>query len=122
MRAALAPARSSRGERSGDELLFARNLTWWGTERGLGPALGQVRFRTVTDPGERLALLVAGDLQAADGLGREQARETRRHPLVEALPAGSGEFLGLERSVRGILSGREIPSLSGVWIALVGSS
>jgi peptide/nickel transport system substrate-binding protein len=108
-------------ERTDGEVLLVRNLTWWGTERDLGPALDQVVFRTVADPGERLALLVAGDLQAADGLGGEQARETRRHPLVEALPAGDGKWLGLERSVRGIPSGREIDSLSGVWITTVGS-
>ncbi len=108
-------------ERSRDEVLVARNLTWWGTERDLGPALDQVQFRTVADPGERLALLVAADLQAADGLGPEQARESRRHPLVEALPTGEGEWLGLERSVRGITNGREIPSLSGVWLTSIGT-
>ena len=88
-------------------MLVARNLSWWGTERDLGPALDQVEFRTVADPGERLALLVAGDLQAAEALGPEQARESRRHPLLEVLPTGEGEWLGLERSVRGITSGAE---------------
>lgn len=107
-------------ERTGEQVLLVRNPGWWGTERNLGPAVDQVAFRTVPDPGERLARLVAGELQVADGLGSEQARETRRHPLVEALPSGGGSWLGLERSVRGISSGTEIPSLAGVWITAVG--
>jgi peptide/nickel transport system substrate-binding protein len=108
-------------EQGGGEVLLVRNQAWWGTQRDLGPALDQIGFQTIADPAERLALLVAGDLQVADGLGAAQARETRRHPLVEALPAGDGEWLGLERSVRGISSGYEVPSLAGAWITTVGA-
>jgi len=108
-------------ERSSAETLVARNVAWWGTERDLGPALDQVHFRTVIDPDERLALLGMGDLQAADALGPEQAREARQEPLIEVLPAPGGDSLGLERSVRGISSGREVPSMAGVWVTGIGS-
>ncbi len=108
-------------ERSIAETLVARNLAWWGTKRDLGPALDQVRFRTVADADERLALLAAGDLQAADALGSEQAQEAKSEPLIEVLPSSGNESLGLERSVRGISSGREVPSMAGVWVTRVGS-
>jgi peptide/nickel transport system substrate-binding protein len=103
------------------ETLVARNLSWWGTERALGPALDQVRFRAIADADERLALLEAGDVQVADALGPAQAREASRQPLLEVLPAEGDSSLGLERSVRGITSGEEIPSLSGVWVTRVDS-
>jgi peptide/nickel transport system substrate-binding protein len=102
------------------EVLVARNLNWWGTDRDLGPALDQVRFRVVADPDERLALLSGGDVQLADALGPEQARAARREPLLDVRPGAAGTSLGLERSVRGITSGREIPSLSGVWVTRIG--
>jgi peptide/nickel transport system substrate-binding protein len=123
-------ARMAREERSGTgpfELrerdaggaLVARNLAWWGSDRGLGPALDQVQFRVSTSADGRLALLEAGDVQVAEALGPSEAREARRNPLLEIL-RGAGASLGLERSVRGITSAREIPSLSGVWVARVG--
>ena len=99
--------------------LVARNLTWWGTERGLGPALDQVEFRVSTGADGRLALLEAGDVQVAEALGPAEARDARRDPLLAVL-RGGGNSLGLERSVRGIDSASEIPSLSGVWVARVG--
>lgn len=108
-------------EQDSRETLLARNLAWWGTERDLGPALDQVALRAVPDPGERLALLAAGDVQVADALGPAEVAEARAEPLIEVLPAGDGRGLGLERSVRGITSANEIPSLSEVWLTLVGS-
>ncbi len=108
-------------EHSSGEVLLARNLGWWGTRRDLGPALDQIRFRTLADPDERLELLAVGDLQAADALGERQAQEARGEPLVEALPSFDETVLGLERSVRGIDSGREVPSMAGVWITRVGA-
>lgn len=109
-------------ERSGGELLITRNPAWWGSRRDLGPALDLVRFPLVADADARLALLAAGDVQAADQLGADQARAVRRDPLLELLPArGSGGGLGLERSVRGVANAREIPSLSGVWVTRLGS-
>ncbi len=103
------------------EVLVARNLSWWGIERELGPALDQVHFRVIADADERLALLAAGDVQLADGLGPEQVREARAQPLLDLLPAEGDRALGLERSVRGITSGDEIPSLSGVWVTRINS-
>lgn len=107
-------------ERGTGSVLVARNLSWWGTERGLGPALDQVEFRVVQDPDDRLALLSAGDVQVADSLGPTQARAARRDPLLEVLGGGTAA-LGLQRSVRGITSAREVPSLSGVWVTRVGA-
>lgn len=107
-------------ERDPEAVLVARNLAWWGIERDLGPALDQVQFRTVAGAGERLALLAAGDVQVAEELGPSQAREAGRDPLLEVLAGGGEGALGLERSVRGIASAREVPSLSGVWVTRVG--
>ena len=107
-------------ERSGGELLIARNPAWWGTKHDLGPALDLVRFPFVADADARLALLAAGDVQAADRLGTDQARTVRRDPLLELLPGRGSGSLGLERSVRGIASAREVPSLSGVWVTRLG--
>jgi ABC-type transport system substrate-binding protein len=101
------------------EVLLARNLEWWGTDRDLGPALDQVHFRVVPDPGERLEQLARGDVQLADQLGPAEARAARRQPLLEVLPSVGDTYLGLERSVRGITSGSEIPSLSGVWVTRI---
>lgn len=117
-------ARSGTGpfelrERDAGGALVARNLTWWGTERGLGPALDQAEFRVSTSAAGRLALLEAGDVQVAEALGPAEAREARRDPLLVVL-RGGGSSLGLERSVRGIGSASEIPSLSGVWVARIG--
>jgi peptide/nickel transport system substrate-binding protein len=106
-------------QRDASEVLVARNLAWWGSERDLGPALDQVVFRVVPDPGERLALLAAGDVQVADGLGQSEVADARRQPLIEVLPAEGGRGMGLERSVRGITSATEIPSLSEVWVTRV---
>ena len=106
-------------ERGGGGVVVARNLDWWGTERGLGPALDQVDFRVIPDPADRLALLEAGDIHVAEALGAAQVREARQDPLLEVL-GGGDEALGIERSVRGITSATEIPSLSGVWVTRVG--
>jgi peptide/nickel transport system substrate-binding protein len=106
-------------ERDSDSVLVARNLSWWGTARGLGPELDQVEFRTVADPDDRVALLEAGDVQVAESLRREQARRVRADPLLELLPGGAAGSLGIQRSVRGITSARGVPSLSGVWVTRV---
>ena len=103
-------------ESSPDEVVVARNVDWWGTPRGLGPALDQVIFDTLPAPGERYRLLRAGDVEAADELPPEQLDHLRHDPLLTSLPGPGDTVLGLERSVRGIESGREIPVLSGVWL------
>jgi peptide/nickel transport system substrate-binding protein len=108
-------------ERSRMASLIARNVEWWGSTRDLGPVLDQVAFRVVPNPEDRYRLLRAGDVQVADGLGADQVARLRRDPLLTSLPVGDGTALGLERSVRGIDSGRGIPSLSGVWLSRIGA-
>jgi peptide/nickel transport system substrate-binding protein len=107
-------------ERDRTRLLLARNSAWWGTVRGLGPALEQVEFRIVPDPAERLELLNSGDVKVASGLGPFSLQKANGDPLLSTLRGDNGG-LALERSVRGIDSAREIPSLSGVWLTAIGS-
>ena len=107
-------------ERGSGTLLLARNTAWWGLGRGLGPALDQLEFTTVADGRDRLELLAEGEVQAADSLGRQLAREARSDPLLTALPQGDGEWLGLERSVHGIDSARAVPSLQSAWLTSIG--
>ena len=108
-------------ERSRTRLLLARNVDWWGATvaGGLGPALEQLEFRIEPSSAVRFALLDAGDVQLADELGLAQARHARLDPLLDVLPGGGGTWLGVERSVRGVTSARDIPSLSGAWLTRV---
>jgi peptide/nickel transport system substrate-binding protein len=125
-------ARLARGERAGTGafelrernsrgVLLARNVSWWGTKHGLGPAVDQVELRTVGGAARRLTLLRRGQVQVIEGLRPAQVARLRRDPLLTALPGGDGSALGLERSVRGIDSAREIPALSGVWLTQIGT-
>ena len=121
-----APARAGLGpfelrERSADHALLARNLNWWGTDHGLGPALDQVDLRVAAGAAQRLRMLRSGEVQAADELGSAQIRKLRRDPLLTFLSDHRGEALGLERSVRGIDSAAEIPILSGTWLTTIGA-
>lgn len=106
-------------ERGDGRSLITRNLDWWGSARGLGPALDEVEFRTVPRADERLRLLKAGTAQVADDLGSEERARVRRDPLLTTVDVG-GASVGLERSVRGIGSSGGTPSLSGVWLTRVG--
>jgi peptide/nickel transport system substrate-binding protein len=106
-------------EASPDRLLLARNTAWWGTGERLGPALEQVIVRAEPSGAVRAALLDSGDAQLADQLDTEQARFVRQNPLLATLPAPGGLALGLERSVRGVRSATEIPSLAGAWLTTV---
>jgi peptide/nickel transport system substrate-binding protein len=108
-------------ERTSTHALVARNVDWWGTPRGLGPALDQVDFRVASSAGERLRMLRMGDVEAADELGPTQLDRLRRDPLLTALPGPNGTGLGLQRSVRGIESARDIPILSGAWLTTIGA-
>ena len=105
-------------ERDGSHTLLARNTSWWGSSAkvDLGPALDQVQLRTTASPSLRLAMLDAGDAQLADELDPEQADQARDDPLLSVLQSTGGTFLGIERSVRGVDSGREIPALSSAWL------
>jgi peptide/nickel transport system substrate-binding protein len=107
-------------ERDRTRLLLARNSAWWGTPRGLGPALEQVEFRIVPDAEERLALLEAGDVRAASGLGPFSLQQANGDPLLTTL-RGNEVGIALERSVRGIDTAREPPSLQAVWLTSIGA-
>jgi len=108
-------------ERGPSEVVVARNTGWWGTRHQLGPALDQVQFRVVPSAAERLTLLRRGEVQVADRLSAGDARRLARDPLLSALPSPGGTALGLERSVRGVNSATQIPSLSGAWLTRIGA-
>jgi peptide/nickel transport system substrate-binding protein len=107
--------------RSALELSLARHRGWWGSRRGLGPALDQVLFSVVPGEFERAAQLRAGEVRVAAELGPAAAKSLQRDPLLAVVGAGSGHALGLERSVRGI-EGRRPQPFSGVWLALLGQA
>lgn len=132
-RAVRSPRTLARGERTGTGafelrergptgVLIARNTEWWGTEHQLGPALDQVQFRVVRGAAQRLMLLRRGEVQVAERLGPAQVARLRRDPLLTELPGPGGTGLGLERSVRGIETAGEIPTLSGVWLTRIGTA
>jgi peptide/nickel transport system substrate-binding protein len=102
-----------------ERLLLAPNTGWWGAAHDLGPALAMVEFRVEPSASERLELLRRGEVQVAEALGPDQLEQLRRDPLLVGLPGEGGEALGLERSVRGIESGAEVPSLSAAWLTRV---
>jgi peptide/nickel transport system substrate-binding protein len=104
-----------------DRALIVRNTRWWGGQLQLGPALDQVALPVVPDPAERLELLRSAQVQVADQLDRAAVERLKREPLLTYAGTGRGPFVGLERSVRGIDSGREIPQLAGVWLTTIGS-
>lgn len=108
-------------ERDSTLTLLARHTNWWGAFAGvdLGPALDQIELRTEASPSLRLALLDAGDAQLADELAVDQAAQAEGDPLLSVLGGPGDAFLGLERSVRGVTSAREIPPLSSAWLTQV---
>jgi peptide/nickel transport system substrate-binding protein len=116
-RAGSGPFRLSN--RSGGEIVMARNRRWWGSRDGLGPALDRITFILAALPPRRAALLRGGRVRVAADLTRAEAQRLRRDPLLTAVGVGSGHAIGVERSVRGIRSWRPDP-LNGVWLALVG--
>ena len=105
-------------ERDGSHALLARNTGWWGSSARveLGPALDQIELKITPESSLRLAMLDAGEAQLADELSPGDARQASSDPLLSVLPSGGGTSLGLERSVRGVDSGREIPALSSAWL------
>ena len=109
-------------EVSATELLLARNTAWWGSAERLGPALEQVILRIEPSAPVRLALLDSGEVQAADELDARQAEFARADPLLTVLAGPGGSWLALERSVRGIDSGTEVPALSEAWITTVSAA
>jgi peptide/nickel transport system substrate-binding protein len=107
-------------ERERGTIVIARNVGWWGSRIGLGPALDQVEFRVAPGGRERLALLRGGTAQAADSLRPAARSAIRRDPLLTYVAGGGDRILGLERSVRGIDSASTIEPLSQVWLTRVG--
>lgn len=101
-------------ERSPDRLLLARNIDWWGSDRGLGPGVDQLEFVVVSDAGERLDQLREGSVQVAD-LARTERGRLRRDPLLTFVGRPGPRGLGVERSIRGIPAGEAAPSLNGAW-------
>jgi peptide/nickel transport system substrate-binding protein len=106
-------------ERLARTVTIARNTAWWGTSRRLGPALDSVEFRYIAAGSERARLLARGEVQAAAGLDATDARAVAHDPLLEVQRGRDGTALGLERSVRGIGSADEVPTLSSVWLTTI---
>jgi peptide/nickel transport system substrate-binding protein len=106
-------------ERAADWMLLARNADWWGSDRGLGPALDQLELPIVEGSPQRLAELEEGSVQVAGELRPSQVRRLRRDPLLTALPDGIGTATGAERSVRGIPAGTPAPPLNAVWLTRI---
>jgi ABC-type transport system substrate-binding protein len=103
-------------------VVLARNTNWWGTSRGLGPALDQVELRAVTSASARARLLRRGDVALAWGLTHAAAERLARDPLLTSLVGPDHASIGLERSVRGIDSATAVPLLSGVWLTTIAGS
>ncbi len=104
---------------TGAAVVLARNTRWWGTARGLGPALDQVELRIVPSVDARARLLRHADVEAAWGLGTAAAARLRRDPLLTSLVGPGHSSVGLVRSIRGIDSATEIPLLSAVWLTTI---
>lgn len=111
-------------ERDGSSALLALNTSWWGSAAKveLGPALDQIELKITKDSGLRLAMLDAGEAQLADELDPDDAEQASSDPLLSVLPSRGATSLGLERSVRGVHSGHEIPALSGAWLTGLNSA
>lgn len=99
-------------------VVLTRNRGWWGSARGLGPALDAVAFRAIGRRASRLALLRDGSVRAAGDVGRTAAERLRADPLLTSVAPASPYAIGLERSVRGIDDWRP-QSLSGVWMTSI---
>jgi peptide/nickel transport system substrate-binding protein len=107
-------------ERERGTIVVARNVEWWGTRAGLGPALDQIEFRVSPSVRERVLQLRSGTVQVADSLPPSAGRRIRRDPLLTYVTGTGERVLGLERSVRGIDTASAVDSLSQVWLTQVG--
>lgn len=106
-------------ERDAGGALLARNTGWWGTDTGLGPALDRIELEYVALAPERQRRLEEGEVELASGLDGSEAKAVGENPLLATLPSGGGSSLGIERSVRGIDSGRLTPSLASAWLTTI---
>lgn len=89
--------------------------SWWGSAKGLGPALDDVIFLAARSERERLSLLQAGTVQVADPLSSAALGTAAADPLLNVL-GGPATGIGLAGSVRGLDSAAAAPILSGVWL------
>jgi peptide/nickel transport system substrate-binding protein len=107
------------GSRLHGAVVLTRNRSWWGTARGLGPALDSVRFRTVDSRARRIELLRAGRVQVAGDVGAAAPR-LETDPLLASAGAATSHAVGFERSLHG-LTGRSRQPLSEVWLTSIDS-
>jgi peptide/nickel transport system substrate-binding protein len=121
------PARAGTGpfevrQHSADQVVLARNATWWGTALGLGPALDSIELDYVAPARARANLVRAGDAQLAIGLTAPTAAVLDNDPLVTVKRAAGGQgATALERSVRGADLSGPAPLLSGAWLTTIGA-
>jgi ABC-type transport system substrate-binding protein len=106
-------------EQSADEISLARNTAWWGTDRGLGPGVDQLRFVIEPDGAQRLQALQAGSAQVAERLSARELGSVRTDPLLTVLAGPARGGLASERSVRGIPAGQPAPALNSVWLTSI---
>jgi ABC-type transport system substrate-binding protein len=96
-------------------LELARFAGWWGGDLGLGPALDGVTFEAAPLPDQRLRVLTEGAVQVSDPLDAAGLRVAESDPLLSTV-GGPQSGIGMEGSVRGIVSGGSVPLLTGVWL------
>ncbi len=107
-----APGRSRSASATQAVTLLARNTAWWGASAKveLGPALDQIELQH-----HARAEPAPGAARRRRGPARRRARPPpgrsgpQRPPPERAAERVAATFLGIERSVRGVDSGREIP-------------
>ncbi len=105
-----------------DPGVLVRYPGWWGSGEGLGPALDEIRFRSIASMAGREALLADGEVRLATGVSAAAADRLRQNPLLAAFdgpePGGS---VAIQRSVRGIDSTMPVP-FSSVWLTVLGGA
>ncbi len=121
------PSRAGSGpfelrEHSGDEVVLARNATWWGTSRGLGPALDSIDLHYVSPAAARARQVHSGEAQVATSLPPRSAAALHRDPLISVRRGGGAMgATAFERSVRGAGLSGPAPLLSGAWLTTIGA-
>lgn len=108
-------------QRSARQVVIARNASWWGTGRRLGPALDTVELHYVPGAAARAKLVRTGQAQIATGLTSTLATSLARDPLISVRGHGTAGLTALERSVRGVGFAARAPALSGAWLTTIGA-
>jgi peptide/nickel transport system substrate-binding protein len=109
-------------ERSGDRVVLARNATWWGTSRRLGPALDSIDLDYTAPAAARARQVRTGEAQMAIALTAAIAAALHHDPLItlKRVAGGTGGT-ALERSVRGVDLSGPTPVFSGAWLTTIGA-